>query len=151
MAAPSDSLTGSPGDDASDGDPGDGVDTVEGGGGNDTASVGGTDAAESFTVAANGSRASVEGRGGNVVDMDDVETANFIPRGGADAVDVPNALPGTDLTGVSAYLGADGSATMSGLRAPRRWTAFLTRVGRARAWAAWAEATATSASRTWTT
>ncbi len=107
--ADNDALTGSPGDDVFGWEPGDGVDTVEGGGGSDTASVAGTDANDTFTVAANGGRVSVIGPGGLVVDMDDVETANFVPRGGADSVDVPPALPGTDLTGVTADLGADGA------------------------------------------
>jgi hypothetical protein len=106
--ADNDALTGSPGDDTFGWEPGDGIDTVEGGGGNDTTTVAGSDAAESFTVAPNGARVLMQVALATVVDMDDVETANFVPRGGTDAVDVPPALPGTDLTGVTAELGADG-------------------------------------------
>jgi Ca2+-binding RTX toxin-like protein len=103
-----DAITGSPGDDTFAWDPGDGVDTVEGGAGSDTTTVGGSDGNESFTVLPNGGRVSIQGPGGVVVDMDDVETANFVPRGGIDVVAAPNALPGTDLTTVSGDLGADG-------------------------------------------
>ena len=106
--AGNDALTGSPGDDVFGWEPGDGLDTVEGGGGNDTGSVAGTDAADLFTVFATGGRVSVQGPGAVALDMDDVETANFIPRCGADIVDVPDSLPGTDLTGVTGDLGADG-------------------------------------------
>ena len=103
-----DTLTGSSGDDTFDWDPGDGADVVDGGAGNDAASVKGSDGSDNFTVLPNGGRVSVIGPGGTVLDMDDVEAANFVPRGGADVVDVPAALPGTDLTTVAADLGAEG-------------------------------------------
>ncbi|HEY6596908.1 MAG TPA: hypothetical protein VI011_22810 [Asanoa sp.] len=106
--ADNDALTGSPGDDVFAWEPGDGVDTVEGGTGTDAASVAGSDGADNLTVAPNGGRVSVVGPGGVVVDMDDVEAANFSPRGGTDVVDVPTTMAGTDLTAVGADLGADG-------------------------------------------
>jgi Ca2+-binding RTX toxin-like protein len=106
--ADNDTLTGSAGNDTFAWEPGDGSDVVQGGGGTDSAAVGGSDLADTFAVAPAAARVSVtRGGDGTILDMDDVETASFTPRGAADLVTVPD-MAGTDLTAARVDLGGDG-------------------------------------------
>jgi hypothetical protein len=99
-----DTLTGSQGFDDFLWTPGDGSDSIEGGGGQDRIVVDGSDAADKFTISANGTRARITSDlDGGTVDVDGVETIVVNPLGGADTVTV-NDLTGTAVTGVGVNL-----------------------------------------------
>src|SRR5262245_40907608 len=104
--------------------PGDGSDTVEGQGGSDSMGFVGSDLSEKIDVSANGRRVRFTRDAGNVaMDLDGVETIDFLALGGADAVTVHD-LAATDLLDLnidlqSASGGGDGEAdavTVTGTR-----------------------------------
>jgi hypothetical protein len=99
-----DTLIGSQGFDDFLWTPGDGSDTIEGGGGQDRIVVDGSDAADQFTISANGTRARVTSDvDGGTVDVGGVETIVVNPLGGADTITV-NDLTGTAVTGIGVNL-----------------------------------------------
>jgi Ca2+-binding RTX toxin-like protein len=103
------------GDDVFVWNPGDDNDTLEGQDGFDTMLFNGANVAEQINIFANGGRALFTRDIANVVmDLNDVESIDFIARGGADTITIGD-LSGTDLTeinlDVSNGLGAgDGAA-----------------------------------------
>ena len=127
----SDVVIGGPGDDSADlGDgndtfvwnPGDGSDAVLGQGASDRLVFNGSDAAENFTISANGNQARLtRDVGGVTMDLVGIETVDINALGGADAVTL-NDLSGTDVTAVDVNLagsagGGDGqidSAVVNG-------------------------------------
>ena len=92
-------------------EPGDDNDTLEGQAGTDRMLFNGANIAENVTVSANGGRVLFVRDIANVVmDLNDVEIADFTARGGADNI-VVNDLSGTDMTEVNADLaGVPGGA-----------------------------------------
>ncbi len=85
--------------------PGDDDDTLEGQAGFDTMLFNGANIAENIDIAANGGRVRFFRDIASVtMDLDDVETINFIAQGGADTV-VINDLSGTDVTEINLNLG----------------------------------------------
>jgi RTX calcium-binding nonapeptide repeat (4 copies) len=103
-----DTLTGSPGDDDFRSSPGDGADAVDGGGGIDTAALDGSDASDSFSAAASGSRVELtRGPDGGAIDATRVERVELSGLGGGDAATVDD-LAGTDVTQTNVDLG-DGA------------------------------------------
>src|SRR5215207_4020211 len=99
------------GDDTFTWNPGDDNDTLEGQAGTDRMLFNGANIAENVTVSANGGRVLFVRDIANVVmDLNDVEIADFTARGGADNI-VVNDLSGTDMTEVNADLaGVPGGA-----------------------------------------
>ena len=78
-------------------DPGDGNDTIEGGSGTDALEFNGSAANEIYGLEANGTRARFTRNVANIVlDLDDVESINAHPLGGADIANVSD-LAGTDV------------------------------------------------------
>jgi Ca2+-binding RTX toxin-like protein len=113
------------GDDVFQWNPGDGSDVVEGQDGTDRMLFFGANIAERIDVAANGGRVLFTRDIGSIVmDLDDVEAAEFRALGGADTVNVGD-LTGTDLTRLDVDLrgpngGGDGAAdnvTVNGTQA----------------------------------
>jgi len=98
------------GDDTFQWDPGDGSDVVEGQDGSDSMLFNGSNIAEKIDLSANGGRLRFTRDIASIVmDVDGVETVDFVARGGADRVTVGD-LTGTDVTAVDANLGgADGA------------------------------------------
>jgi Ca2+-binding RTX toxin-like protein len=98
------------GDDAFQWDPGDGSDVVEGQGGLDRMVFNGSGANENMDVSANGGRVRFFRDVANItMDLNDVETIDAKPLGGADNL-VVNDLSGTDVTDVTADLAGIGGA-----------------------------------------
>jgi Ca2+-binding RTX toxin-like protein len=96
------------GDDTFQWDPGDGSDTVEGQDGTDAMTFNGANIAENMDVSANGGRVRFTRNVANIVmDLNDVESIAARTLGGADNL-VVGDVSGTDLTNVSADLGATG-------------------------------------------
>jgi Ca2+-binding RTX toxin-like protein len=95
--------------------PGDGSDIVEGQDGADTMQFNGANIAEKIDIAANGHRVRfTRDIAAIVMDLNGVETTNFVALGGADNVTVNN-LAGTDLTQVNLDLsGVAGSGVGDG-------------------------------------
>jgi Ca2+-binding RTX toxin-like protein len=86
--------------------PGDGSDVVEGQAGTDTLQFNGANVAESIDIAANGGRVLMSRDVGNVVmDLNGIETINFVALGGADRIAV-HSLAGTDVATVNIDLSA---------------------------------------------
>jgi Ca2+-binding RTX toxin-like protein len=116
--AGNDVVTGGAGDDVAllgDGDdrfiwnPGDGSDVVEGGAGYDTLDFRGSDASETFTISANGTRALLTRDVGNVsMDLNGVEQIQLAAAGGADTITI-NDLTGTDVKEVAIDLAGTSS------------------------------------------
>jgi hypothetical protein len=101
--------------------PGDGSDTIEGGGGQDRIVVDGSDAADQFTVSANGTRARITSDvDGGTADVGGVETIVVNPLGGADTITV-NDLTGTAVTGIGVNL----VATLTGPAGDRQPDAVI--------------------------
>ncbi len=97
------------GDDTFIWNPGDGSDIVEGQAGNDTLRFNGSNADETITVSANGSRVRLFRDVGNVtMDLNGVENIRLNALGGADSITV-NDLSGTDVTLVAIDLAAAGT------------------------------------------
>ena len=99
------------GDDTFQWDPGDGSDIVEGGDGNDAMIFNGSNADENFNIFANGERAIVFRKLGNItMDLNGVERVDFNALGGSDTA-VIDDLAGTDVKVVNINLqaGAGGS------------------------------------------
>jgi Ca2+-binding RTX toxin-like protein len=110
--AGNDVLIGSQGDDTFVWNPGDGSDTLEGQAGTDTMVFNGSNLSEQFEASANGQRVRFTRDVGTVVmDLNDVESIDLNPLGGADSVTV-NDLTGTDVTQTNIDLAGafDGSA-----------------------------------------
>jgi Ca2+-binding RTX toxin-like protein len=103
------------GDDVFQWDPGDGSDVVEGQAGTDRMLFNGANIAERIDVSANGGRVRFTRDIASIVmDLNDVETIDFIARGGADQVTV-NDLTGTDVTTINLDLaGVPGTGTGDG-------------------------------------
>jgi Ca2+-binding RTX toxin-like protein len=101
----------SAGDDTFAWNPGDDNDTLEGEAGTDKMVFNGANIAENINVSANGGRVRFVRDIANVVmDLNDVEIADFAARGGADNI-VVDDLSGTDMTEVNADLaGVPGGA-----------------------------------------
>jgi Ca2+-binding RTX toxin-like protein len=103
------------GDDSFTWDPGDGSDTVEGQGGSDVLDFNGSNASESMTVSANGSRVRFFRDVANItMDLDGIEGLNVNALGGTDTITVDD-LTGTDLKDTNLDLtalggGGDGQA-----------------------------------------
>ena len=99
------------GDDTFTWNPGDDNDTLEGQAGTDRMLFNGSNITENVNLSANGGRVRFFRDVANVVmDLDDVEIADFTARGGADNV-VVDDLSGTDMTEVNADLaGVPGGA-----------------------------------------
>jgi Ca2+-binding RTX toxin-like protein len=98
------------GDDSFAWNPGDDNDTLEGQAGHDTMLFNGSNIAENVTLSANGERVRFFRDIANVLmDLNEVEAADFKALGGADTI-VVNDLSGTDLTAVNAGLAAVGGA-----------------------------------------
>jgi Ca2+-binding RTX toxin-like protein len=99
------------GDDTFTWNPGDDNDTLEGQAGTDRMLFNGANITENINVSANGGRVLFLRDIANVVmDLNDVEVADFTARGGADNI-VVNDLSGTDMTAVNADLaGVPGGA-----------------------------------------
>jgi Ca2+-binding RTX toxin-like protein len=94
------------GDDTFVWNPGDGSDTVEGQAGTDTLVFNGSDAGETMTLSANGSRASLFRDVGTVtMDINGIEHVQVAAAGGADTI-VVNDLTGTGITQVAIDLAA---------------------------------------------
>jgi Ca2+-binding RTX toxin-like protein len=92
------------GDDTFIWNPGDDNDTVEGQGGFDTLQFNGANVNERINISANGGRVSVTRDVANItMDLNEVESIDFIARGGADTITV-NDLSGTDVTEVNLNL-----------------------------------------------
>ena len=103
-----DVLVGGPGNDEFSWAPGDGLDTIDGQGGTDKLLFQGSDDAEAIDVVASGGRVLFLRNVDNVTtDLDNVETIEFLARGGADSV-VVGDLNGTDATQVRLDLAASG-------------------------------------------
>src|SRR5262245_26688250 len=101
-----DMLIGGTGDDRIIWNPGDGSDVVEGQTGFDTLDFRGSDAAENFSILANGDRARLFRDVGTVgMDLDGIERIELAVAGGADTVTVSD-LTGTDVTQVAIDLAA---------------------------------------------
>jgi len=95
------------GDDTFRWDPGDGSDVVEGQAGVDAVAFAGSNANERLEASANGGRVRLTRDVGNVLlDLNDVESIDATPIGGADSLRVDD-LSGTDVVGVTAELGGD--------------------------------------------
>jgi Ca2+-binding RTX toxin-like protein len=89
--------------------PGDGSDTVEGQAGFDTLAFNGSDAGETISISANGSRATLFRDVGNVtMDLNGIERIELAAAGGADNI-VVNDLTGTGITQVAIDLAAAGT------------------------------------------
>jgi Ca2+-binding RTX toxin-like protein len=103
------------GDDTFVWNPGDDNDTLEGQAGHDTMLFNGANVAEQIDVAANGGRVRFFRDIANVLmDLNDVEVADFNARGGADKVSVHD-LSGTDMTEVNTDLaGVPGTGVGDG-------------------------------------
>jgi Ca2+-binding RTX toxin-like protein len=98
------------GDDTFVWNPGDDNDIVEGQAGFDTMQFNGANIAEKIDISANGGRVRFTRDVASVVmDLNDVEAANFKALGGADQVTV-NDLSGTDMTEVNVDLAVPGGA-----------------------------------------
>jgi len=96
------------GDDTFQWDPGDGSDVVEGQDGVDTLAFNGSNVNERFEASANGGRVRfTRDIGSVVIDLNDVESVDAKPLGGADNLHVAD-LSGTDLGDVRADLTDDG-------------------------------------------
>jgi Ca2+-binding RTX toxin-like protein len=94
--------------------PGDGSDVVEGQAGFDTLDFRGSDAAENFSILANGDRARLFRDVGTVgMDLDGIERIELAAAGGADTVTVSD-LTGTDITQVAIDLAAAGRSAGDG-------------------------------------
>jgi Ca2+-binding RTX toxin-like protein len=94
--------------------PGDGSDTVEGQAGFDTLDFRGSDAAENFSISANGDRARLFRDVGSVsMDLDGIERIELAAAGGVDTVTVSD-LTGTDVTQVAIDLAAAGRSAGDG-------------------------------------
>jgi Ca2+-binding RTX toxin-like protein len=94
--------------------PGDGSDVVEGQAGFDTLDFRGSDAAENFSILANGDRARLFRDVGSVsMDLDGIERIELAAAGGADTVTVSD-LTGTDVTQVAIDLAAAGRSAGDG-------------------------------------
>jgi Ca2+-binding RTX toxin-like protein len=92
------------GDDTFVWNPGDDNDTLEGQHGFDTLQFNGANVAEEITISANGGRATFFRNIASVtMDLNDMETIDFVARGGADTITV-NDLSGTDVTEVNINL-----------------------------------------------
>jgi RTX calcium-binding nonapeptide repeat (4 copies) len=105
-----DTLTGSPGDDTFGWDPGDGSDVIVGGAGTDTVAMTGSDEPENFGVIPTPGHVLLTRNLDVTLDLDDVEAANVVPRGGADTVDVSD-MTGAELTRLGVNLAdVDGQA-----------------------------------------
>jgi Ca2+-binding RTX toxin-like protein len=95
--------------------PGDNSDVVEGGAGFDTLDFRGADVAETFTISANGPRATLTRNIGNVtMDLNGVERIQLGAGGGADTI-VVNDLTGTDVKEVAIDLAAVGKSSADGV------------------------------------
>ena len=115
-----DFVSGGPGDDIAllgTGDdtffwnPGDGSDTVDGQAGNDSMIFNGSNAAENFTLSANGDHLRLSRDVGAVTaDSNDIENVNLNASGGADGIALDD-LSATSVSQVSVDLGANPSAT----------------------------------------
>jgi Ca2+-binding RTX toxin-like protein len=102
-----DVLVGGAGDDEFTWMPGDGNDTVDGRAGSDKLLFNGSDDAESIDIVANAGRVLFLRNVESVTtDLDDVETLEFVARGGSDSV-VVGDLSGTDATQVRVDLAAN--------------------------------------------
>jgi Ca2+-binding RTX toxin-like protein len=95
--------------------PGDGSDVVEGQAGNDRLVFNGSNAAETMSISANGTRATLFRDVGNVtMDLNGIETIQLGALGGADSI-VVNDLSGTDVKQVAIDLaGSAGAASGDG-------------------------------------
>jgi Ca2+-binding RTX toxin-like protein len=90
-------------------DPGDGNDVIEGEAGSDTLDFNGSNIGEIIDVSANGERVSLTRNIASIaMDLNGVEAANVLLRGGADRLTVAD-LRGTDLVAVDADLSLAGS------------------------------------------
>jgi hypothetical protein len=88
--------------------PGDGSDVVDGGSGSDAMDFSGSDAAETMSLSANGSRAVFLRDVGTIrMDLSGVETVNVQARGSADHLTV-NDMSGTDVRSANFDLSAQG-------------------------------------------
>src|SRR5262249_3584450 len=109
-----DMLIGGAGDDRIIWNPGDGSDVVEGQSGFDTLDFRGSDAAENFSIVANGDRARLFRDVGSVsMDLDGIERVELSAAGGADTGTVSD-LTGTDVTQVAIDLAAAGRSAGDG-------------------------------------
>jgi Ca2+-binding RTX toxin-like protein len=109
-----DMLIGGAGDDRIIWNPGDGSDVVEGQAGFDTLGFRGSDAAENFSIFANGDRARLFRDVGSVsMDLDGIERIELAAAGGADTVTISD-LTGTDVTQVAIDLAAAGRSAGDG-------------------------------------
>ena len=94
-------------------DPGDGSDVVEGQAGSDTLVFNGSNISEIIELSANGGRVRLTRDIASIVlDLNSVENANVVARGGTDKI-VVDDLRGTDLEAVNADLGGGDAAADS--------------------------------------